>query len=283
MNNDPSKTGAIGPEDYAEPRCLLCDEPYGKEPEVRSVPQQRIIEKNDEYLAKRDYEGAERHLLYWLEEARLGNDKRGMLVIANELIGHYRKCGNRDKALENVDLALKLLDGLGFDDSPTAGTTYVNCATACNAFSENDRSMGYFEKARKIYENIPGISDTLLGGLYNNMGLCCRALKRYGDARDFFAKATACMERVENGELERAITCLNAADVAADEKGLVDGEQEIYALLDRAYDLLKNNNAPRDGYYAFVCEKCAPVFKYYGYFLAAEEFSDIAKKIYERA
>ncbi len=281
--DDFSKANAIGPEDYAEPRCLLCDEPYGKEPEVRSVPQQRIIEKNDEYLAKRDYEGAERHLLYWLEEARLGNDKRGMLVIANELIGHYRKCGVKEKALEYVDLALSLLEKLGYGNTPTAGTTYVNCATACNAFSENERSMAYFKKAQSIYESIPDISDTLLGGLYNNMGLCCKALKRFDEARAYYAKATACMTKVENGELERAITCLNVADVAAEEKGLEDGEPEIYNLLDEAYDLLKNNNAPRDGYYAFVCEKCAPVFGYYGYFLAADELSDLAKQIYERS
>ena len=281
--DDFSKANAIGPEDYAEPRCLLCDEPYGKEPEVRSVPQQRIIEKNDEYLAKRDYEGAERHLLYWLEEARLGNDKRGMLVIANELIGHYRKCGNKDRALENVDLALSLLESLGFGDTPTAGTTYVNCATACNAFSLNDRSMTYFKKAESIYESIPDIPDALLGGLYNNLGLWCKALNRFDEARAYYAKATARMSKVENGELERAITCLNVADVAAEEKGLEAGEPEIYNVLDESYDLLKNNNAPRDGYYAFVCEKCAPVFGYYGYFLAAEELGGIAKQIYERS
>ena len=273
----------ISPEDYAEPRCLLCDEPYGKEPEVRSVPQARIIEKNDEYLAKRDYEGAERHLLYWLEEARLGNDKRGMLVIANELIGHYRKCGKKEKALENVDLALTLLDALDLAQSRTGGTTLVNCATACNAFGENERAIGYFEKARSIYESLPGISDTLLGGLYNNMGLCSKALKRFGDAKEFYDKAVSCMEKVEYGELEQAITYLNVADLLSESLEPEDAEPEIYALLDKAYDLLKRTDAPRDGYYAFVCEKCAPVFDYYGYFLAAGELSNEAKRIYEGA
>ncbi|MBQ7444798.1 MAG: tetratricopeptide repeat protein [Clostridia bacterium] len=278
--NDFSKTNAMGPEDYAEPRCLLCDEPYGKEPEVRSVPQQRIIEKNDEYLAKKDYAGAERHLLYWLEEARLGNDKRGMLVITNELIGHYRKCGEKEKALKNVDSALELLDKLGFEDSTSAGTTYVNCATACNAFSENERSIGLFQKARRIYENTEGISKTLLGGLYNNMGLCFKALGRYDEALEAFDKADGCMANVEHGELERAITCLNVADVISASRGMEDGESDIYALLDKAYDYLTKTNAPRDGYYAFVCDKCAPVFGYYGYFLAEDELKKEADRIY---
>jgi hypothetical protein len=37
----------------------------------------------------------------------------------------------------------------------------------------------------------------------------------------------------------------------------------------------------RDGYYAFVCEKCASVFAYYGDFLYAEELEERAKRIYE--
>ena len=95
--------GYLEPEDYAEPRCLLCDEPFGKTPEVKAVPQGRIIEKMNDYMSRRDYAGAERHLLYWLEEAKLGHDKGGELLIRNELVGHFRKTGNRDGAIENAD------------------------------------------------------------------------------------------------------------------------------------------------------------------------------------
>lgn len=281
MKDDVQQSNTVGPEDYAEPRCLLCDEPYGKEPEVRSVPQGRIIEKNDEYLAKRDYAGAERHLLYWLEEARLGNDKRGMLVISNELIGHYRKCGEKEKALEKVDVSLKLLDELGFEDSESAGTTYVNCATACNAFSENERSIELFRKAEKIYTNLPGLDKSLLGGLFNNMGLCLKALKRYDEALSAFARADEYMSEVRFGELERAITCLNEADCLAESKGAADAQDEIFALLDKAYGFITKSGAPRNGYYAFVCEKCAPVFGSHGYFIAAEELKAEAERLYE--
>ena len=81
-------TNALQPEDYVEPACLLCGEPYGAERKVNPVPQQRIIQKLDEYMSRRDYDGAERHLLYWLEEARLGGDQRGELLVRNELVGH---------------------------------------------------------------------------------------------------------------------------------------------------------------------------------------------------
>ena len=95
----------INPEDYVEPRCVLCGEAYGQEPEVKPVPQKRIIEKMDEYMSRRDYGGAERHLLYWLAEAQLGKDERGELLLRNELAGHYRKTGEKEKAIENAEEA----------------------------------------------------------------------------------------------------------------------------------------------------------------------------------
>ena len=276
-------TNALGPEDYREPNCPLCEKPYGFEAPVMPVPQQRIIQKLDEYMSRRDYAGAERHLLYWLEEARLGRDLRGELVVSNELIGHYRKTGKRGEALRFVDRALRLLEVLDFGGTRSAGTTYVNAATACSAFGENERALALFEKAREIYESLPDVGAQLLGGLYNNMGLCCKALGRYADAYALFDKAMAQMARFPGGVLEQAITCLNIADAVAAEQGLEQGEGRIFALLDRASELLHDPSAPHDGYYAFVCEKCAPSFAYYGYFLEAQALEQEAKKIYERA
>ena len=270
----------LAPEDYVEPRCVLCEEPYGKQPEVKPVPQQRIIQKMDEYMSRRDYDGAQRHLQYWLEEARLGFDRRGELLIRNELVGHFRKTGNKEAALEQADAAISLVKELGFEGTVSGGTTYVNAATACSAFGENERAIGLFEKAREIYEADENTRADLLGGLYNNMALACVSLGRYEQADGFYRKALETMDRVPGGELEQAITYLNMADAAAAENGMEESEKIIFEYLDKAWDLLKEADAPRDGYYAFVCEKCAPVFSYYGYFMAARELEEEAKRIY---
>ena len=275
-------TNALSPEDYVEPACLLCGEPYGTESTVRPVPQQRIIQKMDEYMSRRDYAGAERHLLYWMEEAKLGNDERGRLMLSNELIGHYRKTGDREKAMRYIDEALRLLEKLDFDGSISAGTTYVNAATACSAFGENERALALFEKARAVYEAAERVRPDLLGGLYNNMALSCKALGRYDEAFALYDKAMEQMGKLPGGVLEQAITCLNMADAIAAQEGLEAGETRIFRLLDRAWELLQDESAPRNGYYAFVCEKCAPSFAYYGYFLAAEELQKEAARIYER-
>ena len=278
--------GSLKPEDYVEPRCVLCGDPYGKVPEVRPVPQQRIIAKMDEYMSRRDYDGAERHLLYWLEEARQGNDQRGQLLIENELVGHYRKVGDRDNALAHGEAALHLLDDLDFTGTISSGTTYTNVATACNAFKENERAMELFEKARAVYEEAPHTDPSLLGGLYNNMGLTCVALKRWKQANALYDKALEIMKTVPGGELEQAITYLNKADALGAEKGMEEAESQIFSWLDTAYDLLTgdvvDSGVVDEGYYAFVCEKCAPTFSYYGYFLAADELNRRAEEIYHR-
>ncbi|MBO4888987.1 MAG: tetratricopeptide repeat protein [Firmicutes bacterium] len=247
------------------------------------IDQRRVREKMDEYMSRRDYAGAEKHLLYWLEEARMAGDLRGELMVRGELIGHFRKTGNREGALHQSDEALRLLEEMEFGGTITSGTTYVNIATACNAFGENERSLQMFQKAQQVYESIPSTEPQLLGGLYNNMALTLVSLRRFEEAMSYYEKALAQMAKVPGGELEQAITYLNMADVWDLQLGSEEAESKVQPLVDKACELLeKRPESVEEGYYAFVCEKCAPSFEYYGYFLAAEELKERARKIYER-
>ena len=170
---------------------------------IKPVPQRRIADKMNEYMSRRDYAGAERHLLYWLAEAELGRDLQGQLMLRNEMVGHYRKTAQREKAMESAGKALELLAELGMEDSISAGTTYVNIATACNAFGEYERSLELFEKARAVYEGSAYVEPRLLGGLYNNMALTCTALSKYDEALDLYEKAIAVMAKVQDGEWKK--------------------------------------------------------------------------------
>ncbi len=252
---------------------------FGFEP----IPYQRVTDKLESYMNRKDYAGAERHLRYWLQEAETGGDLQGQLLMCNELIGFFRKTEQSESAHEFADRALKLLEKPEFEHSVNVGTTCINIATAYNAFGEYEKSLPLFEKAKTVYESRTDVPPHLLGGLYNNMGLTFFALKRYDEAMSSYEKAIHEMGKVRNGALEQAITCLNMADTVAGRDGLLEGETEIYGLLDRASDLLHDSSVPHDGYYAFVCEKCAPSFSYYGYFAAAEEFQKEAEQFYERA
>ena len=250
---------------------------YESHDRIRPVPQRRIADKLDEYMSRRDYAGAERHLLYWLEEARQGNDLRGALMLRNELVGHYRKTGERDKALASGEAAL------GFGNTVSAGTTFVNVATMLSAFGEHGRALALFERARPLYESAAAAGPQLLGGLYNNMALTCAALRRWDEAMALYDRAMACMESAPHGALEQAITCLNRANLLEARDGMEAAEAAIYDLCDRAVALLDGPALEHDGYYAFVLEKCAPTLEYYGYFDDAERLGEEARRIYEGA
>ena len=268
-------------DDYEEPRCLLCMEDPGKAPVAR-IDAGRVIEKLDEYLSRNDKAGAERHLLYWLSEAKAGGDLRGEHTIKNELMGFYRKEGREDEAVAYAQSALSGLEKLGLGDTATAGTCLVNVGTVYFTFHRAKEALPYLEKARALYEKHLEPSDPRLGGLYNNTGLTLTDLRRFDEALALYEKALGIMRQDPAGKPEEAITHLNMADTLTAKLGAEAAESAVEAHLDEALRLLADPAIPRNGYYAFVCEKCAPVFGFYGYFLAQKDLEERAKEIYER-
>lgn len=261
--------------DYEEPRC-----PLAKPSSVTPIPTGRVIEKLDEYYAKNDMDGAERHLQYWLATAEQGNDERGRLTVLNEQVGLYRKL-MRPEALTACKEALRLGEKLQ-SGTITLGTTLINVATAYKAFGDAAGAMPLYERARKIYEKELPAGDARLGGLYNNMALAAMDLQDYSGAETLFRKALSVMEQVEDGKPEQAITYCNLADLTAARQGMEDGEKEINACLETAMTLLDAPENRRDGSYAYVCEKCAPTFGYYGFFRYENELNRRTREIYER-
>ena len=240
----------------------------------------RILEKLDEYLGKNDYLAAERHLLYWLRECLLTRDDRTALLMHNELMGLYRKQGMQEQALREVQDALALVSSLGLADTVSGATTYLNCATVYKAFDRWEDALPLYERARLIYERDLPEGDERFGGLYNNMALALVDAERYDEANDLYARAISVMEASPDGGPEVAITLLNMADALEAQYGILEREEELEELLERAKHLL-DSHPTRDGYYAFVCEKCAPIFGYHGDPDYMEELCERARSIYE--
>ena len=268
-------------EDYIDPACVLCGKP-GETETAQPVPVGRIMDKLREYEDRNDWPAVERHLKYWLAEAEVNRDRRGQLMLHNELMGYYRKQGKQEEAFAHAEQAAALVEELGMEDTVTAGTTWVNAGTVREAFGDPVGGLAYFERARANYEkNLPA-DDGRLGGLYNNMALSLAVCGRYEEATEMFRRAIAVMEKQEHGEPEQAITWLNMADAAEAALGPEAAEGDVEEYLEKAEALLDTESLPRNGYYAFVCEKCAPVFGHYGWFATEAELMRRAKDINER-
>lgn len=275
---------SLEPEDYKEPRCQSCTDFYypDENANVSFIPVDRVVDRLDTLLSHNDMPAARRHLEYWLSEARMGGDKRGELAVLNELMGLYRKMGLKDKAFESAEKADELVKTLSLGGSITAATVCLNAATVCEAFDRPREALERYSEAKSIYEDFLPPGDARLGGLYNNMALACVSLKEYEQARELYQKAIKIMSALPGGKPETAITYLNLANAAEAQQGLENASEFITDCLQKAENLLLDESNTLDGNYAFVCEKCAPTFEYYGWFMTAKEIKRRSDEIYER-
>lgn len=237
-----------------------------------------LLKELDSYLHRNDYKGAEGYLLQKLKETP---PPAVALPLRNELMGLYRKCGQKEEALAAADSALQLVQEQGLEQNLGGATTYLNSATVYKAFGKAEESLALFQRAREIYESTLPRGDRRLAGLYNNMGLTLVDLKRFREANELYRKALAVLRQTHGNEPEQAVTWLNIASAAEAEHGAEKAERAVEEALTQAQRLL-DGHPVRDGNYAFVCEKCASVFGYYGWFLYRNELEERARRIYGR-
>ena len=166
---------------------------------MAGIPIGRVIEKLDELLnLNDDYKAGERHLKYWLEEARSLQDDQGAFTMINEMIGMYRKWGMREQAMEACRSAEELTLKLGIEDEVGGATAYLNIATAYKAFGNAEGAVLLYKRARHIYERDLEKNDPRLAGLYNNLGLALTDVARWDEAERYFRKAIEVISKKKN-------------------------------------------------------------------------------------
>ena len=274
----------IDPFDYKEPSCALCggeDFYYPKQDAPKGrVPIDRVIVKLDSFFEKNDLSGAERHLLYWRNEAKELNDLEGELSLTSEQIGLYRKTGEKEKALEAVNRGIELVNRLRLSDTVSGATVYLNAATTKKAFGHAPDALPYYESAAAVYERDLSPDDPRLAGLYNNRALAYADLNDIPSAEKDYQKAIKILEKTPGNENEIAISYVNYAHLCENDKS-----KSVFfplELMDKAYTFLTADTVKQNGNHAAACEKCAPSFARFGMKAESEYLSARAKEIYER-
>ena len=190
----------INDEDYKEPRCVLCNNnfynPDSEEPDGR-IEISRILAKEDSLYDELKYSEIETLLKYWEAEADSLKDRSGQLTMLSEQIGLFRKMKDKTKSMVAINKALKLLETSGLNDSPNAGTIYLNAATTLKAFNELDQAMPCYQKTQELYDKYLKPDDEKYGGLYNNMALAYVDLKQFDKAEELYNKALKIMSAIE--------------------------------------------------------------------------------------
>ena len=262
----------------AELDCPACKK---IEKAVGSIPVSRVIEKLDALLSGNDLAGAERLLEYWMNEARLLGDARGELSLVNEMLGLSRRLGNKEKGKAAVSRALLLLRETEMDGTVSAATILLNAATTKKAFGSPEEAVPLYERAAEIYRTQKlDEKDARYAAFYNNYATTLVDLTHYGKAKALYEKALSLTLEIGN-LLDYAVTLVNMAHMYEAAESIES--EKITDCLTRAEALLLEEISERTPYYAFVAEKCAPSFEYFGYFFTAKTLHERSREIYERS
>lgn len=268
--------------DYEEPICPLCsgEKFYSNDENTPSgtVPMDRVIAKLDNLLETNQTAKAEELLDYWLKEGEILKDKKGVLAILSEQMGHYRKTGNAEKGLEAVRKGLELVEELNMKTTLSGATVMLNAATTMKAFGNAEQGLPIYGEVYAVYQKELCEFDSKKSGLYNNMALALVDVKKYSEAETFYKMALEVLFNNKGYENEIAITYVNLAHLYEETKET----EKINEQLTLAIKYLNSPNIIRNGYHAYVCSKIAPSFKHFGYDIIESMLNKRVEEIYAR-
>lgn len=257
------------------PACKKADRQNGR------IPVSRIIEKLDGHFKTNDLEEARKLLEFWQNEALSVHDLSGELSVVNELLGLYRKIYYKAGAEKAILRAEELLLQTNNESTVSGATVLLNTATTCKAFGMIEKALRLYENVYEIYKSKLSSDDVLFSAFYNNYSTALVDAGRYEEALDYYKRAVNITEKSVKTLLDCAITYVNMAHLYEKRDGLESAEIEKHlCLAERIFD---DERIEKNSYYAFVAEKCAPSFDYFGYFMTALRLQDESRKIYEGA
>lgn len=270
--------------DIFEPACCFDASAYTGTPDAaptgETIDVPRIVQALDAlYDTGREAQAGE-FLESWRTRAAEIGDWRGELSMLSELMGHYRRSGEKDKGLKAIDDGLALIRAHHMGSTVSGATVMLNAATTMKCFGRAAESVPVFEHVCRVYAAHLSPEDYRFGGLYNNMALSYADVEDYDKAERHFKLAMAVIKRCENPDNELAVTLCNMAEMY----DKIDHEDErVEQCMEAAWEHLNAPGLPRDGYHAFTISKCAPSFDYFGYFLYAKQLKERAARIYAGA
>lgn len=237
----------------------------------------RVIMKLDELNNSGKEAEAKNHLEHWLNEARAEGDWKSELSILSELLGQYRRLGEKENGLQCVEDSLKIIHDRKLEGFTTTATIMLNAATTMKAFGKASESITIFEQVEQLYSKKLTPDDYRFAGLYNNMALSYADIGQYENAEKYFTNAIDKINKIENHENDMAVTMCNLAELY---EKMGKDEKAIFDCIEKAYELLSSQTLPQDGYHAFTVSKCIATFDYFGFFMYSKKLKEKVEKIY---
>ena len=270
--------------DYTEPCCCFDASQYTGTPDARPVSDPVNVPEVIAGLDSLNNSGREAdgmaYLEQWLAVCRDKKDWRAELTVLSELLGQYRRRGERDKGIQTVNKVMEQLRTHAMGSTVSGATILLNAATTMKCFGLAKESIPVFRHAARVYAAALDPLDYRFAGLYNNMALSFADIGETDNAEKYFLMAIRILEHTPGQQNDIAASWCNLAELynARDPE-----DPRIENCLEKAWENLNVPGLPHDGYHAFTISKCAPSFEHLGFFLYAGELKRRAEEIYERS
>ena len=225
-------------------------------PAENRIPVGKILQECDKLFNSNRSAEAGALLRAWRVRAQELGDKSGELTILSELMGHYRMAGDSEHGIAAVNDGVSLIEELKISDSLSAGTIYINAATALSAFGRFAEALELYQKASKCYTAHLESDDVRFAGLFNNMASVHLAAGDFSTAEELYLKSVELLS-AKNSLMDLAVTYVNLAQLYFRND---PHDTIINVCFDCAMDCFNSPDAIRDGYYAHTCRKCASAF-----------------------
>lgn len=268
--------------DYSDPSCCFDHSDYSASPDLSPCPSaadiKKVMAELDELISSAQYDAATEHLNYWRNRTFSAGDWRSELSIQSELMGLYRRTGDRAAAAAAVKRGLELVHQHGMGSTVSGATVMLNAATTMKFLGRSNEAIPIFVQVSRVYSEHLDPADYRFAGLFNNMALAYQDIGELSTAEQYFLKAAATVRHCPNGENELAVTYCNLAELYE----LMGRDDMIEKMLDEAWGSLTKSSLPQDGYHAFTISKCLPTFEHFGFFIYEKALKKRLDEINER-
>ena len=133
-----------------------------------------ILKAADRLYSENRAKEAEELLVRSIDAAAGEADDGAVLVLLNELAGHYRETSEFEKMFEAAEDILRVAEAVCSRDSIPYATSLLNVATCYRVAGRLEDSLALYDRVEKIYKNVLKPDDMLFAGFYNNKALLCQ-------------------------------------------------------------------------------------------------------------
>lgn len=216
--------------------------------------------------------GVEAYLKSGLDEAGKCLDGPAMLTILNELMGYYRVMSKPEECEWCIEKAVRIAEKLGIQGTTDYATMLLNIGTAQRVMGQMDKAESNYEEAYAIFKEKLHEPDYRMATLYNNRSILYANTGRLKEAKEDLQMAMGLIQRLEQSDVEIAITHANIGNLCFALQELDEGLQHMQ----QAAEIFECQEGKKDPHYASALSGLGE-----GYFRKGE--LDKSIKTYEKA